>query len=225
MSIDGAFGPETAHIHLAGLHPGKRYTIVQFQAPVSATVKIVETGPITQSDFETRTGGDFLGPVQGIEAEGNGTLSVSESGQSGSLRVTLPQGDVISGHWHCGSRRTTGPVNRPVLPPATVPPVVDECAIGAISDTPPPPASCPNGDLNVIAWTRVSDVAATGRSASLPQVEAALCRDRKLFLSFGGDPADETAELEYEYSEAALYYGWKFKLTLAKVVASANCST
>ncbi|MGC2190829.1 MAG: hypothetical protein WA751_00650 [Candidatus Dormiibacterota bacterium] len=223
VTIRGAFGPETAQVQLRGLRPGKHYTILGYGPPVSATVRVTETGPVVPQ-LIAKGSTDFLGPAGGLEAYGNGTLSVAADGRSGSLQVTLPKGDSISGHWRCGSSRTTGPPNRPALTPARVRPAVDECSLGSSTSSPPPVVTCPNGDLNIEAWTGRGYVEAAGRKATLGTVEADLCRDQVDFAPTT-PPFLATAFLENEYSVAAVYYGWKFNLTPAALVAGANCSS
>ncbi len=168
----GTSGPETVDIELRGLDPGKHYTFIQFaDPPPSATVTLTESGPVVDYySVKVKPPKDFLGPRQGLEDQGSGTLSVSQRGKSGSLKVTLPKDDSISGHWTCGTRQRTGPPSRPALYPATVPPVVNECAIGTLNGPTPPPISCPNCDLNVNAWGDSANLSRAGRSASLAKV-------------------------------------------------------
>ena len=217
VTIRGAFGPETAEVELAGLHPGSHYSFVQFQPAVSATVRVSETGPIPIATITDGPSSDFLKPSQGLEPENSsGTLSVARGGRSGSLLVTLPGGDSVSGRWTCGARRTAGRPNRPVLRPATSPPVVDECWSGVPFSNPvPPPATCSKGELNVAAWLPNSAVESAGPSATLTQVERDLCQDQALGQS--------QAYLETEYAAAVVYYGWPFTETPAQVLAAANC--
>ncbi len=137
---------------------------------------------------------------------------MSPSGKAGSLKVTLPKGDVVSGHWACGTKQRTGPPSRPALAPATVPPVVNERAIGTLNTpTPPPPVSCADGDLNVAAWEGDTALTRAGRSASLALVEADICSDYKLLVKGGTNP--DSATMVRNYGIAALYYGWKFSPT------------
>ncbi|MGH9069659.1 MAG: hypothetical protein ACRDX8_00485 [Acidimicrobiales bacterium] len=223
VSVRGAFGPETVDIELRGLHPGKHYTFMQFaDPPPSATVTLTESGPVVDYySVKVKPPKDFLGPRQGLEDQGSGTLSVSQRGKSGSLKVTLPKDDSISGHWTCGTRQRTGPASRPALYPATVPPVVNECAIGTLNGPTPPPISCPNGDLNVNAWGDSANLSGAGRSASLAKVEADICSDYRAF--FKGGAASVAVSIALEYSIAALYYGWRFSPTPAQVVTDAGC--
>jgi hypothetical protein len=223
VTIRGAFGPETAQVQLRGLRPGKHYTILGYGPPVSATVRVTETGPVV-AQLIAKGSTDFLGPAGGLEAYGNGTLSVAADGRSGSLQVTLPKGDSVSGHWRCGSSRTTGAPSRPALTPARVPPVVGECSLGSSTSDPPPVVTCPNGDLNVEAWTGSGYVEAAGRKATLGTVEADLCRDQ-VTLALTIPPALAITSLENEYSVSAVYYGWKFNLTPATLLAEAHCSS
>lgn len=180
-------------------------------------MKVVENGPIATAVKDPAAANQELGPYQGLESAGNGKLSVAKDGRSGSLTATLPGGNVVSGHWTCATSRTTGPPNRPVLPPATVPPVVNECSIGTEVTSPPPPVTCPDGDLNVAEWLFGSNVESVGATASLAMVEAALCQDQNEY-------SQDAMYLEYEYSLSAVYYGWHFPMTPAQVLASANCS-
>ncbi|MGH7692225.1 MAG: hypothetical protein ACREOA_05925 [Candidatus Dormibacteria bacterium] len=228
----GAFGPGSVDIELKGLRRGKHYSFMQFEEPPPrATVTVTESGPVIENYFANPTAGvhlasrkppkDFLGPHQGMEDRGNGTLSVSQSGRSGSLQVTLPNGDSISGHWTCGSQRRTGATSRPALASADLPPSVNECASGSISDPTPPPVSCPNGDLNVEAWEAGTPLDSAGQLTSLTTVEADIRREYREFLKTGAAPT--AASLRRSYSIAALYYGWKFSPSAAQVVAEAGC--
>jgi hypothetical protein len=222
VTLRGAFGPELADIQLRGLRPGKHYAFYAYQSPISATVRVTQTGPVgTQSNRKEFT--DFLGQSNGLEGNGSGTLSVAANGRSGSLRVTLPQGDAVSGHWKCGSSHLSGVPSRPTLLPATAPPVVNECALGSPNSNPPPVVTCPDGDLNVEAWQGSGSVEAAGPKAKVSAVAAALCRDQAT-LAQTTPPAQTTPDLEYEYSVAAVYYGWEFPITPAAIVASANCA-
>lgn len=219
VAIRGAFGPEAATIQLRGLHAGRRYSFVEYRPAPSATVSVTETGPVApQLGVSSHT--DVLGPVSGLQGllgEGSGVLSVSSSGRSGSLQVSLAKGDTVSGHWVCGSRRTSGPSSRPELLGARVPPVVGECSIGSQSSTSPPPITCANGDLNIESWFPDKYVSAAGRGASLHKVEGDLCKEQ-------GEESLTPAELVYDYSVAAVYYGWDFHLTAAQVIAADGCS-
>jgi hypothetical protein len=216
--VRGPFGPETAEVQLGGLHPNRHYSFVAFQPAVSATVRVAETGPIPLSSIYGGPSTDYLGPDQGLEPQGSaGTLSVAKSGRSGSLRVTLPRGDSISGHWACGSSNTSGAPSPPVLPPAGVPPVVHECWTGVPFSTVPPPATCANGNLNVAAWLPRSAVESAGAHASLTTVELALCQDQS-------QNSQGAAYLETEYAVSTVYYGWNFHLSPVQVLADANCS-
>jgi hypothetical protein len=205
-------------VKLSGLHPDKHYSFVAYQPPISVTVKVIETGPIATAEKNPAAANQELGPEQGLESAGNGTLTVAKGGRAGSLTATLPGGDVVSGHWTCGTSRTTGPPNRPVLPPATVPPVVNECSIGTEETSPSPPVTCPNGDLNVAQWFGApSSVESAGSTASLATVEADICQDMATYSL-------EDTFVEYLYSLSVVYYGWHFPRTPAHVLASANCS-
>ncbi|MGC1185159.1 MAG: hypothetical protein WBA31_08425 [Candidatus Dormiibacterota bacterium] len=220
MTVRGRFGPETAVVQLRGLHRDKRYALVKYQPAPSATVRVTETGPVVP-ELGVASHTDFLGPVaslQGLEGDGDGTISVAPNGRGGSLEVSLPQGDLLSGHWLCGSRRTGGPISRPILAPAKVPPVVGECSLGSYSATSPAPITCPDGDINIEAWTAYSYVDGAGRRANLDRVEDDLCRDEV-------DNRLTTTQLIYVYSLAALYYGWKFPLTPTQVVAATKCGS
>ncbi|MGH7666063.1 MAG: hypothetical protein ACREN1_01940 [Candidatus Dormibacteria bacterium] len=244
VSVRGVLGPERVDIQLQGLRPGKNYTFTQFEEPPPrATVTVTESGPVLEAYFVNPTTGevtarkpprDSLAPHQGMEDQGNGKLSVSQSGRTGSLRVMLPQGDSISGHWACGTKQRTGPTSRPALSPATVPPSVNECALGTIQG-PPPPVSCRNGDFDVNAWefnawevdawesgAALSTALSTaGRSVSLTKVEAELCSDYEALLA--SDAAPTSVSMARDYSIAARYYGWTFPSTPAQVVTDAGC--
>jgi hypothetical protein len=205
-------------VKLSGLRPDKHYSFVAYQPPVSATVRVIESGPMPTATMDRAGANQELGPDQGLEGAGNGTLTVARGGGGGSLTATPPGADVVSGHWTCGTSRATGPPNRPMLPPATVPPVVNECSIGTDETSPPPPVTCPNGDLNVAQWfLDTSGVESAGPTASLATVEADMCQDLATY-SLG-----DTFE-EYLYSLSVVYYGWRFPMTPAQVLANADCS-
>jgi hypothetical protein len=112
---------------------------------------------------------------------------------------------------------TTG---RQILTPATVPSAVDECtqqltfgADGSVG-----PISCPNGDLNVLAWQQIAAgnplVMTLGPYATPSQVQEALCAD--MHNSTG--PIATSA-----YQISALYYGWKFGVDPSSVLLSGGC--
>lgn len=222
VTLRGAFGPERAEIQPRGLRPGKHYAFYAYQSPISATVRVAQTGPVgTQTKSKEFT--DFLGHSNGLEGNGSGTLSVAANGRSGSLRVTLPKGDAVSGHWTCGSSHLLGVPSRPTLLPATAPSVENKCALGSPNSNPPRVVTCPDGDLNVEAWQGSGSVEAAGPRATASAVQATLCRDQATLVQTT-PPAQTTPDLEYEYSVAAVYYEWKFPITPAAIVASANCA-
>ncbi|MHB8394056.1 MAG: hypothetical protein ACYDC5_06050 [Candidatus Dormibacteria bacterium] len=221
VTVRGSLGLESVVVKLTGLARGRKYTFVPFQAPVPPTVTLTETGPIPLSSSPGQPYTDVLGPSQGLEADGSGHISVAPNGQSGSLAVSLPGDDLISGSWRCGSAisGTTGVVQEPALQPATVPPVVNECFL-MVATLAVPPLQCPSGDLNIAAWDdyRGSTVAELGASPTLRGVEAAICHDQSTYSL-------PRSELQQEYSLAALYYGWHFRLAPAAVVADARCAS
>ncbi|MGH7643790.1 MAG: hypothetical protein ACRENX_12415 [Candidatus Dormibacteria bacterium] len=180
-------------------------------------MEVSETGPVIP--LTQKLTPDFLGPSQGMEANGSGTISVAASGRSGTLNVILPKGDSVFGHWRCGGSALTGARSRPDLIPARTPPKVGECALGSSTSNPPPAVICPNGELNVEARNENgSYVETAGPDASVEAVEADLCRDEA-----NDNLTSASFSLEYEYSVSAVDYGWRFGLTAAEVVSDANC--
>lgn len=217
VTVRGAFGPETVTIRISGVHPGSRYIFVAYARPITARVTLTETGPIPKTVVLPGGGTeDSNAPVHGQQPGGsNGTLSVAGNGRSGELNLTLPAGDSIKGHWSCGSRAAHGPPSRPALLPATSAPVIDECWKGPQNGTPPPPARCANGDLNIAAWIPHSKVEAAGPAATLTQVETDLCQDRA-----SGIPKAYVLSV---YASAYAYYGWGFTDTAEQALAQAAC--
>jgi hypothetical protein len=69
------------------------------------------------------------------------------------------------------------------------------------------PTLCRGGAINVLAWRAYVGIAPSvmslSRSATLLDVEQAMCRD-------GKSRHDTNPELEYAYRLSAAYYGWKF---------------
>lgn len=221
VDIHGGLGPERVAIRLRGLHPGRHYLFLAYQSPVSATVRVTETGPVDAPRYPQGFT-DFLGPSAGAEGNGSGSLTVAANGRSGSLAVTLPKNDSVTGRWRCGSTGASGLATPPTLLPATSPPVVKECAQGSSSSNPPPAVTCANGDLNVEAWSGEGVVEAAGRKATVSSVQAAICRDQET-LSTTVPPGQVLSSLEQEYAVATVYYGWQFALSPAAIVAGANC--
>ncbi|MGC1184851.1 MAG: hypothetical protein WBA31_06835 [Candidatus Dormiibacterota bacterium] len=221
VDIHGGLGPERVDIRLRGLHPGKHYLFLAYQTPVSATLRVTETGPVDAQRY-AKGFTDFLGPAAGVEGNGSGSLTVAANGRSGSLAVTLPKNDSLTGRWTCGSDGGPGASTPPTLLPATSSPVVKECALGSSSSNPPPAVTCADGDLNVEAWSGNGAVEAAGRKATLSKVEAAICLDQQT-LSTTVPPTQVPLSLENEYAVAAVYYGWHFALSPAAIVAAANC--
>lgn len=213
-----------AQVKLTGLRRAKRYLFVEYQPAIRPTVTVTQVGPIPSDTGSPGPVVDFLGPEQGLETQGSGKLTGAKSGRSGSLAVTLPGGDQVSGHWNCRSSTVhfaTQEPNRPALVPAEVPPLIDECWIRAAAGS--PPVTCPNGDINVAAWPAYLPIAGLGRDVTVWQVDAALCQEQKQATEFGA-PATP-ADLESEYLSAAAYYGWKFDLTPQAVIVAGGCPT
>jgi hypothetical protein len=105
------------------------------------------------------------------------------------------------------STSTTPNPLRAVLPPAKVPPAIDECNqklfFGA--DGTAGPLTCSNGNLNAIAWKYYATAAhqkimSLGPYATPQQAFHAMCTDK-----FDTLPLERDA-----YTLAMTYYGWKF---------------
>ena len=101
------------------------------------------------------------------------------------------------------------PVSRQVLAPAKVLPTARLCQyrLTYTADGNFIPLFCRGGALNVLAWRAYvqigPNVMSLSRSATLIQVETAMCRDGKLLHA-------TAPEKEYAYDISSAYYGWKF---------------
>jgi hypothetical protein len=103
-----------------------------------------------------------------------------------------------------------------------VPPKRDECTqqltFGA--DVTVGPISCPNGDINVLAWQGMAKdnplIMTLGPYATPGQVEEAMCAD----LPNSTNPIEEDA-----YNISALYYGWSFGVDPSQILVSGGCPT
>jgi hypothetical protein len=115
---------------------------------------------------------------------------------------------------------TTAATTGQVLPPATVAPKVDECTqqltFGADGNV--GPITCPDGDLNVLAWQQMAAsnplVMSLGPYATPSQVEEALCAD----LRTSTIPIETSA-----YKISALYYSWSFGIDPSAVLLNGGC--
>jgi hypothetical protein len=98
---------------------------------------------------------------------------------------------------------------RTVLPPATVPPVKDECTEQLVYDADGnvTPLTCPDGGVNTVAWKHFAvsgaELLRLGLYATPTQVYQAICHD--YHTVYGTGPITESAE---EIAQA--YYQWKF---------------
>lgn len=116
---------------------------------------------------------------------------------------------------------TTADTRRQVLPPATVPPKVDECTqqLGYGQDGDAAPIKCANGDLNVLAWeyyAKNSPLLMTlGPYADPAQQKSALCSD----ASRTSTPISTDI-----YDLSALYYGWHGGIDPTADLLSGGCS-
>jgi hypothetical protein len=144
------------------------------------------------------------------------TVTLMGDGVLQATRVTAPTSTATP------TSPATPAVNsaRQVLTPATYPPAVDECTqqltFGADGDV--GPISCPNGDLNVLAWQQMAAgnpvVMTLGPYATPSQVEEAVCTDMH---NSTGPIATST------YQISALYYGWSFGIDPTSVITSGGC--
>jgi TIR domain len=103
--------------------------------------------------------------------------------------------------------------SRPILVPATVPPVVDECTsqLTTAVDGTVGPLKCPGNRINTLAWQYYAKfnplVMTLGRFATEGQVASTLCSDLK-------NSTIATIPKEVEaYQMSALYYGWRFVIS------------
>jgi hypothetical protein len=93
--------------------------------------------------------------------------------------------------------------------PATVLPIARLCQyrVTYTADGNFLPVLCRGGAINVLAWriyVRIGPhVMSLNRSATLLEVEKAMCRDGKLLHA-------TLPEREYAYDMSSAYYGWKF---------------
>ncbi len=100
-------------------------------------------------------------------------------------------------------------VSRQVLAPAKVLPIAHLCSykLTTTADGNFTPTFCRGGAINVQAWRAYvqigRNVMSLSRSATLLQVEKAMCRDGKYLHA-------TRPELIYAYQISAAYYGWKF---------------
>jgi hypothetical protein len=101
------------------------------------------------------------------------------------------------------------PVSRQVLAPATTLPIARLCQyrVTYTADGNFLPVVCWGGAVNVLAWriyVRIGPhVMSLSRSATVLEVEKAMCRDRKYTHA-------TLLESEYAYGISSAYYGWKF---------------
>ena len=110
-----------------------------------------------------------------------------------------------------------------ILPPANVPPKINECQqhLTYAVNGDPSPIQCSNGALNVLAWNALAaqepSVMKLGYQTSQAQVQAAICKDAN--AADADSSAIISAPLESTaYRLAALYYGWGFNLNPTAVI-------
>jgi hypothetical protein len=111
---------------------------------------------------------------------------------------------------------------RQILPPATVPPKVDECTQQLLfgADGSVGPITCANGDLNALAWQEIAKgnplVMTLGPYATPGQVTEAMCADMR----------NSTIPIETSaYKISALYYGWQFGVDPSQTLLNGGCPT
>ena len=108
----------------------------------------------------------------------------------------------------------------PVLPPATVPPVVGECSqqLTFDADGNASPLLCQNGEINVIAWRYYaqgnSSVMSLGPNATPSQVFSALC---------AGAYTSSYPIQDNVYILSAAYYGWNFSINPTTNLNGGTC--
>lgn len=115
--------------------------------------------------------------------------------------------------------RTVGPVQMALLP-ATTPPAVAECYVPLDPSQSNPPATCPGGRLNVVAWNQLAGYDAAvlrlGPSATAHQALLAVCADGDQFQL-------PPAQGRYFLQVAATYYGWRFSPAAALATYPRAC--
>jgi hypothetical protein len=115
-----------------------------------------------------------------------------------------------------------------VLAPATVASKTAECtqAITYNSDGTSGPVACSNGDLNVTEWNALSalepKVMSLGYSASITQVESAICSDASDSAS-DESTTDSNLIESTTYQISAMYYGWNFSTSPTSVLTNSSC--
>lgn len=108
-----------------------------------------------------------------------------------------------------------------VLPPATVVSKIAECRQQIVfsSNGDSGPITCSNGDLNITEWNGLAalepSIMTLGYTASVTQVESALCADVGANIS---NPIEVT-----NYQISALYYGWNFSSNPSIVITNGSC--
>ena len=107
------------------------------------------------------------------------------------------------------------PVARRVLAPATELPIVALCSykVYPTADGNFTPLFCRSGALNAVAWKAYVQIGphvmSLGRSATLVQVETAMCRDGKYLHA-------TAPEGWYSYEVSSAYHGWKYADAISK---------
>ena len=111
------------------------------------------------------------------------------------------------------------PVARRVLAPAAELPIAALCSyrVRATADGNFTPLFCRPGAINVLAWGAYvqigPNVMSIGRSATLLEVETAMCRDARSRHS-------TNPESGYAYEISAAYHGWQFAASVSKWLSS-----
>jgi hypothetical protein len=109
-----------------------------------------------------------------------------------------------------GSTTTAANPSRPLLSPATVPPVVDVCSqqLEHLATETVSPLKCEGGKLNQLAWEELAAKRPVtfqlGPNATPQQVHDALCVDLQ------NEEIGTTSLMVEVYDLAKIYYGWKF---------------
>jgi hypothetical protein len=129
----------------------------------------------------------------------------------------------------CGSSSSgptttgTAAVTHAVLPPATAPPVTEECdaPITENADGTVQPLLCAGGAVNVRAWQHYAGIVGSstilglGRSVQRSRVVAALCAAK---------PQVSAPILDGAYRLASAYYGWHLGQGLADALVTGSSS-
>jgi hypothetical protein len=187
-------------------------------APISITLSHQMDLVVTASNGRQIASGSVVVPV------GSTAWSVSASDQQPGTVPTVCLVELTSAQTGtvAPSTTTTAPIlNRAILPPATTPPVVDECTQPLVyaEDGSFTPLTCTSGtQINTLAWKAAAEsnasVLGLGAGALPGSVQVAACNDVK----------NSTIPIETDaIGLATLYYGWQLNFDPAQDLITGNC--